>query len=60
MLLRWAREIIPKDTIWIEIELNFQRQRGYTGLRFGMADNLKLIIEQIMLNDSSVRTQETF
>ena len=46
MLFRSIIGIIPKNTASVEIELKFQRQKGYNGIRFGMADNLKLIIEQ--------------
>ena len=45
MLFRSITGIIPKNTASVEIELKFQRQKGYNGIRFGMADNLKLIIE---------------
>lgn len=46
MLFRLSSGTIPKNTVSVNIELKFQRQKGYTGVRLGMADNLKLTIQQ--------------
>ncbi|CAF1180341.1 unnamed protein product [Didymodactylos carnosus] len=37
---------VPNDTLAIGIELKFHRQKSHSGLRFGMTDNLKFVIEQ--------------
>ncbi|UJR07508.1 hypothetical protein I4U23_011797 [Adineta vaga] len=37
---------IPNDRILIDFELKFHRQKSQNGLRLGMADNLKFIIQQ--------------
>lgn len=53
MLFRSTSGTIPKNTRWIDVELRFQRQKGYNGLKFGMADNLKLIIEQNLSHEKT-------
>ncbi|CAF1306589.1 unnamed protein product [Rotaria sordida] len=46
MLFRSFNGTVPNDTILISFELKFHRQRSHSGLRFGMADHLKFIIQQ--------------
>jgi hypothetical protein len=46
MLYRAFNATLPNGTILIDIELTFSRQKSQTGSKFGMADNLKFIIQQ--------------
>ena len=46
MLFRSYNGTVPNDTISIGIELLFHRQKSHRGLRFGMADNLKFVIQR--------------
>jgi hypothetical protein len=46
MLFRSYNGTVPNDTISISIELQFYRQKSHSGFRFGMADNLKFVIQR--------------
>ena len=46
MLFRSISGTIPKNTVSAEIEIKFQRQKGHSAPIFGMADNLRFIIEK--------------